>query len=210
MKLSSHHRIPNVETFLEYCKLRQYPKKSIILGPDDPNDALLYIIEGSVAITIRHNKQQEMIVTYLNEGSFIGEGGFFDPEAKRTSYVRAKTDCIVGMITYERLHEVLQEHPEFLKPMVHQLVRRLKEVTRKAGDLFFMDVTGRVSHTLLELTKQPEAETHPDGMQIKVTRQEISNIVGCSREMVGRVLRALEDRGMVESHGKTLVVYAAR
>lgn len=210
MRLPPDLHIPNVETFLEYCTLRQYPKKSIILGPDDPNDTLLYILEGSVAITIRHNKQQEMIVTYLNEGSFIGEGGFFDPDVKRTSYVRAKTECIVGMITYEALHNVLQEHPEFLKPMVRQLVSRLQDVTRKAGDLFFMDVTGRVSHTLLELCKQPDARNRPDGTEIKVTRQELGNIVGCSREMVGRVIRNLEDRGMLETHGKIMLVHAAR
>ena len=48
--------------------------------------------------------------------------------------------------------------------------------------------------------------THPDGMQIKVTRQEIGHIVGCSREMVGRVLKTLEDQGLVSVKGKPMVV----
>ena len=45
-----------------------------------------------------------------------------------------------------------------------------------------MDVTGRVARTLLELTKEPDSMTHPDGMQIRITRQEIGRIVGCSRD----------------------------
>jgi len=73
-----------------------------------------------------------------------------------------------------------------------------------------MDVTGRVAGCLLELCKQPDAMTHPDGMQIKITRQEIGRIVGCSREMVGRVLKELEEQGLIEVHGKTMVIYGTR
>src|SRR5690606_2668499 len=82
--------------------------------------------------------------------------------------------------------------------------------TRKAGDLAFLDVTGRVAGTLLELCREPDAMTHPDGMQIKITRQEIGRIVGCSREMVGRVLKELEEQGLVSVKGKTMVVYGTR
>jgi CRP/FNR family cyclic AMP-dependent transcriptional regulator len=52
--------------------------------------------------------------------------------------------------------------------------------------------------------------THPDGMQIKITRQEIGRNVGCSREMVGRVLKTLEDQGLVTAKGKTMVVRIVR
>jgi CRP/FNR family cyclic AMP-dependent transcriptional regulator len=51
--------------------------------------------------------------------------------------------------------------------------------------------------------------THPDGMQIKVTRQELGRIVGCSREMAGRVLKTLEDDGLLTASGKTIVVFDA-
>jgi CRP/FNR family cyclic AMP-dependent transcriptional regulator len=47
-------------------------------------------------------------------------------------------------------------------------------------------------------------------MQIKVSRQELSRLVGCSREMAGRVLKVLEDQGLVSASGKTIVVYGAR
>jgi CRP/FNR family cyclic AMP-dependent transcriptional regulator len=73
-----------------------------------------------------------------------------------------------------------------------------------------MDVTGRVARTLLDLTKQPDAMTHPDGMQIRITRQELGRIVGCSREMVGRVLKDLAEQGLIHVQGKTIVVYGTR
>lgn len=125
-------------------------------------------------------------------------------------WVRAKTECEVAEIGYTKFQEISETHPEFLFALGIQMARRLRATTRKVGDLAFLDVTGRVARTLLELCKEPDAMTHPDGMQIKITRQEIGRIVGCSREMVGRVLKTLEDQGLVLVKGKTMVVYGTR
>jgi CRP/FNR family cyclic AMP-dependent transcriptional regulator len=47
-------------------------------------------------------------------------------------------------------------------------------------------------------------------MQIRITRQELGRIVGCSREMAGRVLKTLEEQGLISVKGKTIVVFGAR
>jgi CRP/FNR family cyclic AMP-dependent transcriptional regulator len=73
-----------------------------------------------------------------------------------------------------------------------------------------MDVEGRILRTLTDLCKQPDAITHPDGMQISISRQEIGRIVGCSREMAGRVLKELELKKLITAHGKTVVVFGTR
>jgi len=91
-----------------------------------------------------------------------------------------------------------------------QMAARLRKTSQKVRDLAFLDVTGRVASTLLDLAKLPDAITHPDGMQIRITRQEIARIVGCSREMVGRVLKELEDRGLIHARGKTMVIFGTR
>lgn len=48
-----------------------------------------------------------------------------------------------------------------------QMAKRLQHTSQKVGNLAFLDVTGRIAQTLLNLAKQPDAMTHPDGMQIK-------------------------------------------
>jgi CRP/FNR family cyclic AMP-dependent transcriptional regulator len=78
------------------------------------------------------------------------------------------------------------------------------------GDLAFVDVTGRVAHAIMDLCNEPDAMTHPEGMQIKVSRQELSRLIGCSREMAGRVLKVLEEQGLLRATGKTIVVFNAR
>ena len=47
-----------------------------------------------------------------------------------------------------------------------QMAARLRKTSRKVGDLAFMDVTGRIARTLLDLAKEPDAITHPDGMRV--------------------------------------------
>jgi CRP/FNR family cyclic AMP-dependent transcriptional regulator len=91
-----------------------------------------------------------------------------------------------------------------------QLATRLDRTNRKLGDLAFVDVTGRVAHAIMDLCGEPDAMTHPEGLQIKVSRQELSRLVGCSREMAGRVLKVLEDQGLLRATGKTIVVFNAR
>ena len=202
--------IDNVEEFLSLCHRRRYPAKSTIIYAGDQGDTLYYIIKGSVTVVIEDDSDgKEMILAYLNPGDFVGEMGLFDQE-HRSAWIRTKTECEVGEISYGKFIELSHKHPEFLFAISKQIAQRLRDTTRKVSDLAFLDVTGRVARTLLDLCKEPDAMTHPDGMQIKITRQEIGRIVGCSREMVGRVLKDLEERELVFVAGKTMVVFGTR
>ena len=91
--------------------------------------------------------------------------------------------------------------------LASQMARRLRNTTQKVRDLAFLDVTGRIARTLLDLSKQPDAMTHPDGTQIKVTRQELARIVGCTREVAGKVLKNLE-QGLISAKGQTIVIFS--
>ena len=201
--------IPNVENFLNLCHRRRYPSKSTIIYAGDSGDTLYYIIKGSVTVLIDDDDGREMVVAYLNAGDFFGEMGLFGHE-DRSAWIRAKTECEVGEISYAKFLESTQADNKVFFAVARQMANRLRDTTRKVGDLAFLDVTGRVARTLLDLSNEPDAMTHPEGMQIKVTRQEIGRIVGCSREMVGRVLKTLEEQGLVSVSGKTMVVYGTR
>lgn len=202
---------PYLDDFLSLCHHRRYPARSTLIYAGEQSDTLYYLVKGSVSVIIEDEEGRDMIMAYLNPGDFFGEMGLFDTEhTPRTAWVKSRTECEVAEISYSKFEELVKVQPSLMFKLFRQMANRLSQTTRKAGDLVFMDVTGRVARTLLDLTKQPDAMTHPDGMQIKITRQEIGRIVGCSREMVGRVLKDLEDSGLVSVKGKTMVVYGTR
>ena len=199
-----------IERFLEHCHRRAYPAKTVIINAGDHSNELYYLIKGSVSVLIEDDDGHEIVLAYLNGGDFFGEIGMFDERRERTAWVRARTQCEVASISYERLRSLSHGLPEVLYAMLSQMALRLRNTSRKVGDLAFMDVAGRVARTLLDLCQQPDAMTHPDGMQIRITRQELGRIAGCSREMVGRVLKNLEEEHLISVSGKTIVVFGAR
>lgn len=202
--------INSLDRFLEHCHRRHYPAKSVIIYAGDKPDVLYFIIDGSVSVLIEDSDGHEIVLAYLNKGDFFGEMGLFGDEYNRSAWVRTRTACEVAEISYAKFRQLYADHPDVLFAMASQMAARLRNTSRKVSDLAFIDVTGRVAHTLLDLCKQPDAMTHPDGMQIRITRQEIGRIVGCSREMVGRVLKSMEDQGLISVKGKTIVVFGTR
>jgi CRP/FNR family cyclic AMP-dependent transcriptional regulator len=202
---------PHLDAFLAAAHRRKYPAKSTLIYAGDKSDSIYFILKGSVTVLVEDESGREIIVAYLNKGDFFGEMPLFlDDNDPRTAWVKAKTECEVAELSYAKFREVAHKHTDLLYAVSNQMAERLRRTTQKVSDLAFLDVTGRVARTLLELTKQPDAMTHPDGMQIKITRQEIGRIVGCSREMVGRVLKTLVEQGLVSVKGKTMVVYGTR
>ncbi len=202
--------VPAINRFLSYCRVRTVPSKTVMIHAGDLPDVLYYIVDGSVEVMIEDEDGNEMVLSYLNKGQFFGEMGLFYEQPTRSAWVRTRTECEIAEMTYPRFRQIASESPGLVFELATQLATRLDRTNRKLGDLAFVDVTGRVAHAIMDLCNEPDAMTHPDGMQIKVSRQELSRLVGCSREMAGRVLKVLEEQGLVSASGKTIVVYGAR
>jgi CRP/FNR family cyclic AMP-dependent transcriptional regulator len=201
--------------FLAECHQRQYPRKTAIIRPGDAANVLYFIIDGSVTVSTEDEEGRELILTYINAGEFIGEMGLFAESPQREVTIRTRTPCSLAEITYERLFQLAtgvlhDDFPKLLFAIGAQLTHRVLNTSRKVSSLAFMDVTSRVARTLIDLTSEPYAQSHPQGILIRISRQEISRIVGCSREMVGRVLKQLEADGMISVSGKNMLVFGAR
>jgi CRP/FNR family cyclic AMP-dependent transcriptional regulator len=201
-----------ITRFLSFCDTRKVPKKGLILRAGSAADKLYYLKEGSASVIDSDEDGNEIVLAYLNAGDFIGELGLFYRTNARTANIRARSACTLAEIEYKTLHKLFErelkaEHPEILTAVGLQLAQRLLQTSRRVTRLAFMDVSGRIARTLTELCNEPDAKTHPNGMQLHISRQEIARIVGCKRETVGRVLKTMEEEGLVEAKGMDIVVY---
>ena len=205
----------NLAKFLSVCHRRRYPTKTAIFRPGDPANTLYYVIDGALTVASEDENGRELILAYINKGDFIGELGLFVETHHREVLVKSRSACELAEVSYERLVALFEgplkdECPRVLFAIGSQLTRRLLHTSRKVSRLAFMDVTSRIARTLIDLCSEPEAMTHPKGTQIRISRQEISRIVGCSREMAGRVLKQLQIEGKLWARGKTIVVFGTR
>lgn len=205
---------PSLEHLLKFSHRKSYATKKIIIHEGDVSSSLYYIIEGSVSVLAENESGDEIILAQLNQGDFFGEAGLFefsaDDNGKRTARVVARSNCVIAEISYIQFKQIVADDPAVMFLLTGQIFNRLRKTSQKVRDLIFLDVKGRIAHALLELSDEPDAMTHPDGMQIKVTRQDLAKMVGCSREMAGRVLKELDDDDLITAHGKTVVVFRAR
>ena len=204
---------PSLEGLLKHAHRKIFDVKQIIIHEGDISDSLYYIIEGAVNVQAENEAGDEIILAHLNEGDFFGEAGLFEfthDNNKRTAWVVARSKSVVAEISYDQFRKIVSEDPAVMFLLTSQIFDRLRKTSHKVRDLVFLDDKGRIAHCLLELTGEPDAMTHPEGMQIRITRQDIAKMVGCSRKMAGRVLKELEDEDLISAHGKTIVVFGTR
>ena len=193
--------------YFETSHRRNYPKNSTIINAGDYSNSLYFIISGSVSVILEDQDGHEMVLAYLNAGEFFGEIGLFDERHERSAWVRARSDSEIAELSYERLIELTKSDPDVILSLLMMMSLRIRDTSRKLGDLAFRDVAGRIARALMDLCRQPDAKQVPDGTDIRITRQELGRIVGCSREMASRVLRNMEERGVVKVDGKTVTVH---
>lgn len=194
------------ELFLSHCTIREYRRQAIIVRQGETTDRLFFLIKGSIVVFRQHENDKDIVLAYLSEGSFFGEMGLFDQQQKRSASIRAKSTCRIAELSYQDFRHLSDKQPELMYTISQQLTNRLRSTSKKVSDLAFLDVTGRVAACLLDLCSVADASTHPDGTLLTITRQELSRNVGCTREMVGRVIKNLEEQGLVATTGHSIVV----
>jgi CRP/FNR family cyclic AMP-dependent transcriptional regulator len=204
-----------LDRFLAHCHRRRYPTRTDVFRPGDPAGTLYYVITGSVSVITEEEDGRELVLGYLGTGEFVGEMGLFIETERREVALRTRVPCELAEISYERLYQLVagplvNDAPKLLYAIGVQLSRRLLDTSRKASRLAFLDVTDRIVRTLHDLSKEPEAMSHPQGTQLRVSRQELARLVGCSREMAGRVLKKLQVEEKLHARGKTVVLYGTR
>ena len=204
-----------IEELCRFCKIHQFPKKGIIIRSGETAESLFYLTKGTVTVTVQDDDGKEVVLTNLNAGDFIGEIGLFYRIKHRVAFVRARTACELAEISYDRLDQLFEKElrdikSDILTAIGLQLAQRLLKTTRRVTQLAHMDVSGRIARILLDLCREPQAMSHPEGTQLHISRQEIGRMAGCSRETVGRILQQMAEEGMIEVSGMDIVVYHSR
>ncbi len=185
---------------------RSYPPKHTIVHAGSVPQTLYLILEGSVSVLVEDTNGREMVLAYLNPGEFFGEMCLFPEQETRTAIVRTRSPTLVAEVGYQAFRAFNREHPDIMFEVAGQLATRLRDTSRRLRDLTFLDVAGRLARTLLDLTQQPDAKVNAKGTVVRISRQELARIVGCSREMAGRVLKKLEEDGLVATQGRSILV----
>lgn len=174
---------------------RRQSRGSVIFFEREPGDALYIIEEGQVRIYRVAEDGREKTLALLSEGDFFGEMALIDDEP-RSAIAEATEPTVLLAIHKRDVHNLIHANPSIALSMIKGLSCRLRETNRQLMDAVFLDVRGRLLRLLLELDGR-YGKPHDGGrlIDIRLTHQELANMVGTSRESVTRVLTELQDVG---------------
>ena len=113
--------------------------------------------------------------------------------------------CELIVIAKADFKRCLAENFDVSLYIMRSLVKRLRTADRKIESLALMDVYGRVARLLLEMSEEDS-----DGQQVvmkKISKQDIAKMIGASREMVSRVMKDLQQRGLIEETDNQLIIH---
>jgi CRP/FNR family cyclic AMP-dependent transcriptional regulator len=194
-----------IEYLLANARLRRYEPGTTVVHTDENADTLYYVVEGSVSVAISNADGQEMVLSYLGKGEFFCELGLFEQGAGNST-VTTREVSTIAQISYAAFRRLIEQEPGILFELTRQMAERLRKTSRKVARQTFVDVTSRIAYQLMDLARQADAVAHPEGKLVRISRQELSRLVGCSREMAGRAVSELEAKGLVSVSGRSIVV----
>lgn len=183
----------NLRSIVKECQSRIYVQHAIVVRQGEPADALHVLLTGRAKALIVHPDGREITLAVIRAGEFFGEMGLVDG-APRAATVQALEPCRTLRLPRRIFDRLLRSNFGLAMNVVRGLVSRLRTADRSIESLALMDVYGRVARLLLD---QAEPAPQLSMEMVVLSQQDISRMVGASREMVGRILRDLQQRGHI-------------
>jgi CRP/FNR family cyclic AMP-dependent transcriptional regulator len=187
------------DTLLRCAKLHKYPKNSVIVTEGDTHSNFYIVASGHLKVFANGDDGRQIVFSWLEPGDYFGELALIDG-APRSASVMTLAPTTLQVISQHDFQQFLTGDYGAALAMMKAMARRIRILTGSVRDLALLDVYGRVANLL----QQRAAD---DGhAELKLTHQEIADMVGASREMVSRIMRELAVGGYIEQTTGSIAV----
>ena len=183
-------------------EIKRFVKGRRLIEEGEFGDTLFIILTGRLKVFSTDDRDREVIFGIHGPGSYLGEmsldGG---PRSASVIALEAST-CVI--VTRQTLRDHIAAEPEFAFELLSRVIHRARLATRGLRSMALLDVYGRMVQLLTELSALQVDGTRL--MDDRPTHAELASRIGCSREMVSRLLKDLETGSYIRIEGKRLVI----
>lgn len=183
-------------------RLLRLPAQTLVIREGEATDSLYCIVRGLVRVFVGKEGGREVSLCTLGDGDHFGEIALLDGQGHSASVICVEPSEL-AVLDGADFHAFLAAEPERTGVLLRSLAQRLRRLTRQTRDLATLDVYGRIARMLLDASQPENGERV---IREKMTHQRIAQYVGCSREMVSRIMKDLHAGGYVRSAGGRLVI----
>jgi CRP-like cAMP-binding protein len=179
--------------------ISKYGKGQIVFAQGDPADAVFYIREGRVKISVVSPQGKEAVVAFLKAGDFVGEG-CLTGRPRRISTARALEDSVITRVNKTTMVRLLRDEPNFTERFMAHLLARTMRVEEDLVDQLFNSSEKRLARALLLL-----ANFGKDGKQepviAKVSQETLADMIGTTRSRVSHFMNKFRELGYIDYNG---------
>ncbi|MBC7938794.1 MAG: Crp/Fnr family transcriptional regulator [Chitinophagaceae bacterium] len=175
-------------------ELRRLRRGVQLITEDDVGDTLYIVLQGRLRAYSAASDGREVTYGVYGAGEYVGEMGL--DGGARSAHVEALEPSLCVVVTRPTLQAHLQADPDFAFELLAKVIRRARVATLSLKQIALNDVYGRLKGLLDRIAVPAE-----DGSRVAEpapSHLEMSQALGCSREMISRVMKDLERGGYVE------------
>lgn len=197
------------DAFDQLCRYARHTtlkRGSTLFSRGDPGNSLYAVISGTVKMSISSPDGRNAILNIIGPGEIFGEMALLDGRARSADAI-ANSNCELFVIDRREFIPFVKSQPGLAMKFIELLCERLRWTSDQVEQIILQNLPGRLASALLRLTEKHKLE--PQGRTIAITQQEISEMVGMTRESINKQLRAWASREWVRlEHGAIVVLNA--
>ena len=187
-------------------RMEEVKKRQPLYLTGDPSRNVYLLKRGRVKIANTAPSGKEVTFDILEPGEVFGELDAME-EAPRSTSAEALDDALICVIPRKDFNQYLAMHPTVTIKLTKLIGLRIKKIQSRVEDLVFRDVPARLAHLLSELSKtEGVADKQGIRLKVKLTHQEMANLIGCSRETVSTTMGLFRDDGLIQMDGRTITI----
>jgi CRP-like cAMP-binding protein len=184
---------------------RTFRRDQPLFHQGDPGDALYVVVDGAVAVVVSSENGDRIVLTTVYAPDVLGEIALLDGGA-RSAGAEAVVDTAVLMLSRTAFLDALRQSPSLAEPLLRSLGGLVRRLSEQATDFVFLDLPGRVAKVLLRLADETGPDEYGGPVTVEVTQGRLAEMAGGTRQTVNQILQTFQQRGLVEVHGRKLVI----
>lgn len=193
----------------QLTEVKTYATRAIVVSQGEPARALFAIVRGRLKVTSAGPDGRDTVLGIMAEGEVFGEVALLDGGTRSASCTAIEA-CELLVIDRERFLELLEHSPGIAVRLLQVLAGRLRRLSQRSEHAAFLDVPSRLARSLLDLAsrfgERGDAPTHEIQIMLRLSQQELGDLVGATRESVNKHLSDWTRQGIVRLQSGRMVI----
>jgi len=195
-----------ISTLEKRSKYRKYAAKSLVYLPADQGDSVLLLASGRVKMYHITSEGKQSILAFIDAGELFGELSLFD-SGPREEFAETMEASSVILIPGSEIQLLMEEFPVVSLAITQLMGLRRRRIERRLKSLLYRSPRERIVHLLLELAEKYGRMTEQGVfIDVKLSHQEMSNVIGTTREMVTVMLGELREQRNIDITRRRIIL----